>query len=173
LNSFYIFFTASVFVFTVMFLVLRPRGINEAIPPAVGAFLLISAGVVPLADLLQILDVISGAVITIMTTIIMSLVLDSIGFFRWTAVNIIKAANGSGRLLYWYICLLCFLMTLFFNNDGSILITTPIIIQMLSILNLKTHEKLPYLFAGVLVDQLNCTPCMIYSIFASINAFIR
>jgi len=141
-----------------MFIIWRPRGINEAVPAGIGACLLIIAGVVPLADTLYILDTISGAVITILSTIIMSLILDSIGFFQWTALNIIRWANGSGTLLFFYICLLCFLMTLFFNNDGSILITTPIIIQILSLLNLKMHEKLPYLFVGALVATASSAP---------------
>ncbi|MDQ0340489.1 arsenical pump membrane protein [Caldalkalibacillus uzonensis] len=131
---------------------------NEALPTSIGAALIIMAGIVTLADTVEILNIISGAAITIIATIIMSLVLDSIGFFRWTAVNIIKKANGSGVLLYWYICLLCFLMTLFFNNDGSILITTPIIIQIVTILNLKPHQKMPYLFAGVLVATTSSSP---------------
>lgn len=49
-------------------------------------------------------------------------------------------------------------MTLFFNNDGSILMTTPIIIHILSMLNLKAHEKLPYLFAGALVATASSAP---------------
>lgn len=49
-------------------------------------------------------------------------------------------------------------MTLFFNNDGSILITTPIIIQILSFLNLKTKECLPYLFAGALIATASSAP---------------
>lgn len=49
-------------------------------------------------------------------------------------------------------------MTLFFNNDGSILITTPIIIQILSFLKLKTKECLPYLFAGALIATASSAP---------------
>lgn len=158
MSSFHIFITVVIFSFTLLFIVWRPRGINEAVPASIGASLLLATGVVPLGHTLSILDTISGAVITILSTIVMSLVLDSIGFFRWTAENIIRWANGSGNLLFFYLCLLCFLTTLFFNNDGSILITTPIIIHILTLLNLKSHEKLPYLFAGALVATASSAP---------------
>lgn len=105
MSSFHIFITVVIFSFTLLFIVWRPRGINEAVPASIGASLLLATGVVPLGHTLSILDTISGAVITILSTIVMSLVLDSIGFFRWTAENIIRWANGSGNLLFFtYVC---------------------------------------------------------------------
>jgi arsenical pump membrane protein len=150
--------TIAIFVMTLVFLLWRPWGVNESLPPAIGATILILAGIVPLSDLFLIYQTVSGAAITILSTIVMSIVLDSIGFFRWAAKNIIVRAKGSGMLLYWYISLLCFLMTLFFNNDGSILITTPIIIQITALLNLKMHQKLPYLISGALVATASSAP---------------
>lgn len=150
--------TLIVFILSVIFLMWRPKGMNEAVPPTIGAVVLIMAGIVPVADLYKIVNIVSGAAITILSTIVMSIVLESIGFFRWAAYNIVKHAKGSGILLYWYIILLCFLMTLFFNNDGSILITTPIIIQIVTILNLKMSQKIPYLVAGALVATASSAP---------------
>jgi arsenical pump membrane protein len=150
--------TLSIFVMTLIFLLWRPWGINESIPPAIGAAIIIFAGVVSFSDLSIIYQTVSGAIITILSTIVMSIVLDSIGFFHWTANNLVVRAKGSGKRLYWYIVLLCFLMTLFFNNDGSILITTPIIIYITNILNLKMHQKLPYLLSGALVATASSAP---------------
>jgi arsenical pump membrane protein len=150
--------TIAVFIMTLVFLLWRPWGVNESLPPAFGATILILAGIVPLTDLFLIYQTVSGAAITILSTIVMSIVLESMGFFRWAANNVIARAKGSGLLLYWYISLLCFLMTLFFNNDGSILITTPIIIQITTLLNLKMHQKLPYLISGALVATASSAP---------------
>jgi arsenical pump membrane protein len=116
------------------------------------------AGIVPLSDILKITQIVSGAAITILSTIVMSIVLDSIGFFRWAAFNLVNLAKGSGVLLYWYINLLCFLMTMFFNNDGSILITTPIIIHILTILKLKVNQQFPFLLSGALVATASSAP---------------
>lgn len=151
-------YTLSVFFLMVLFLVWRPRGINESIPPAVSAILIFLAGIVPLSDIYEIFGIVSGAAITILSTIVMSIVLSSIGFFRWAAYNLVNRANGSGIYLYWYTLLLCFLMTLFFNNDGSILITTPIIIEIVRILKLKPHEQFPYLISGALIATAASAP---------------
>jgi arsenical pump membrane protein len=49
-------------------------------------------------------------------------------------------------------------MTMFFNNDGSILITTPIIIEIVTLLNLKPHQKQPYLFSGAIIATASSAP---------------
>jgi arsenical pump membrane protein len=151
-------FTLFVFIATVVFIIWRPFGISESVPTAVGATLFFITGIVPIIDIYDIVTIVSGAAITILSTIVMSIVMESVGFFRWAAFNLANKAKGSGIALFWYINLLCFLMTLFFNNDGSILITTPIIIQTLTILNLKTNQKIPYLLSGVLTATGSSAP---------------
>ncbi|MFP3360411.1 ArsB/NhaD family transporter, partial [Planococcus sp. SIMBA_143] len=84
-------------------------------------------------------------------TIVMAVILESFGFFHWVAARMVKLSKYSGYRLYWYIQLLCFTMTLLFNNDGSILITTPILILLLKNLRLKPHEMIPYLLSGALI----------------------
>lgn len=150
--------TFGVFIITVIFLMWRPGGLNESIPTSLGALLLILTGVSSYAHIVGILGIVSGAAVTILSTIVMSIILDSIGFFRWIALNMIEKARGSGLRLFWLILLLCFLMTIFFNNDGSILITTPIIIRICSMLRLKVHQQLPYLISGALIATASSAP---------------
>ncbi|GIP21365.1 arsenic transporter [Paenibacillus sp. J22TS3] len=150
--------TFGVFVCTVILLMWRPGRINESIPTSLGALILILAGVVSYKHILEVLGIVSGAAVTILSTIVMSIILESIGFFRWVAFNLVERAKGSGVKLFWLILLLCFLMTLFFNNDGSILITTPIIIQIGNILELKSKQKIPYLFSGALIATVSSAP---------------
>lgn len=150
--------TFGVFIITVIFLMWRPGGLNESIPTSLGALLLILTGVSSYAHIVGIFGIVSGAAVTILSTIVMSIILDSIGFFRWIALNMIEKARGSGFRLFWLILLLCFLMTIFFNNDGSILITTPIIIRICSMLRLKMHQQLPYLISGALIATASSAP---------------
>lgn len=126
---------------TLVFILWRPKGINEAIPAAIGALIVFLSGSVSFSDLGVITETISGAAITIMATIVMAIVLESFGFFNWVAVKLAEISKGSGVRLFWYVNLLCFLMTLFFNNDGSILITTPILVMLLNNMGLKNHQK--------------------------------
>lgn len=150
--------TFGVFIATVVFLMWRPKGINEAVPTSVGALILIIVGVSNYTNIVDIFGIVSGAAVTILSTIVMSIILDSIGFFRWIAYNIIERANGSGIKLYWLTNLLCFSMTIFFNNDGSILITTPIIITICTMLRFKKHQMLPYLLSGALIATASSAP---------------
>ena len=151
-------FTLTIFVLMVLFLLWRPYGVNESIPPTICAIFIFLAGIAPLSDIFKILGIVSGASIAILSTCVISIVLDSSGFFRLAAFNLVNRANGSGVLLYWYINLLCFLMTMFFNNDGSILITTPIIINVVTILKLKANQQFPYLFSGALISIAASAP---------------
>lgn len=149
--------TIMAFVCTILYLFWRPH-VNEAIPATIGAAIVFLSGSVSIADLLKITETISGAAITIIATIVMAIVLESFGFFHWTAEKLAERAKGSGIRLFWYSNLLCFLMTLFFNNDGSILITTPILILLLHHLGLKNHQKIPYLLSGALVATASSAP---------------
>ena len=146
------------FLLTVTFVMWRPKGINEAIPATIGAILVFMTGSVSLSDLGQISQTISGAAITIMATIVMAIVLESFGFFTWGAEVLANRAKGSGLKLFWYVNLLCFLMTLFVNNDGSILITTPILLILLKNLGLKPAQQIPYLLSGALIATASSAP---------------
>lgn len=143
---------------TLVFILWRPKGINEAIPATIGAIVIILTGSVSLSDLGIIAETISDAAITIMATIVMAIVLESFGFFHWVAEKLTEKAKGSGIRLFWYVNLLCFMMTLFFNNDGSILITTPILVMLLNNMGLKNHQKIPYLLSGGLVATASSAP---------------
>ena len=153
-----------IFSVTIIFMLWRPNGINETIPTTIGALIVFVSGIVPWTDLLKIFDIVSGASLTILSTIMMSIVLDSIGFFRWIALNIITRSKGSGVKLFVYTNLLCFLMTMFFNNDGSILITTPIIIHIVKILQIKPHQKIAYLLSGALIATASSAPIAVSNI---------
>ncbi len=158
MTHFSIFLTIIAFVLTVTFVMWRPSGLNEAIPATIGAALVLLSGSVSGQDLLKIGATVSGAAITIMATIVMAIVLESFGFFHYAAELLAERAKNSGIRLFWYVNLLCFLMTFFFNNDGSILITTPILLILLKKLGLRTHQQVPYLLSGALIATASSTP---------------
>ncbi|WP_243184413.1 arsenic transporter [Clostridium beijerinckii] len=148
----------SIFLITMLSIFSRPRGISEAYPATIGAIIVILIGAVSYPNIVDITNKISGASITIISTIVMAIILESFGFFHWLAARLIELSKGSGYRLYWYIQLLCFMMTLLFNNDGSILITTPILILVLKNLHFKPHEQIPYLLSGALIATGSSVP---------------
>lgn len=156
--SYQIAITGLVFLVTMLIIFWRPKGMNEAWPATIGAVIILMTGIVSSADIHDIFSKISGASITILATIVMAVILESFGFFHWSAALLAKLSKGSGHRLYWNIQLLCFLMTLLFNNDGSILITTPILILLLRNLQLKPHQQIPYLLSGALIATASSAP---------------
>ncbi|SEF91480.1 arsenic transporter [Paenibacillus sp. UNC499MF] len=157
MDEFLIPITVLTFLGTLLFIFWRPD-INEAFPASAGALIILLSGSVSLADLGSITETIGGAAVTIMATIVMAIVLESFGFFQWAAEKLSEKAHGSGIRLFWYTNLFCFLMTLFVNNDGSILITTPILLMLLRNLKLKNHQKIPYLLSGALIATASSAP---------------
>ncbi len=146
------------FLLTMFFIFWRPKGLNEAIPSTVGAAIILIFGNITMANLLDISSKVSGAAVTIVSTLVMALVLESFGFYQWTTAVLAKYAKGSGIRLFWLINLVSFLMTLFFNNDGSILITTPLFALVLKKYQLKPHQKIPYLISGALIATASSAP---------------
>ncbi|QIW82291.1 arsenic transporter [Bacillus tequilensis] len=146
------------FFATMIFIFWRPKGLNEAIPATLGALIVFLCGSVSLADLGEIGTKITGASVTILATMTMAIALESFGFFYWVATKLLQQSKGSGIKLFWLTNLLCFLMTIFLNNDGSVLITTPILLLVLKYLGLKRHQKTPYLLSGVLIATASSTP---------------
>src|SRR3954466_3471466 len=136
----------------------RPKGMNEAIPATIGAILIFLCGSVSLADIADISSKVTGAALTIMATLVMAIALESIGFFNWVTAKLLEATKGSGLRLFWLTNILCFLMTLFLNNDGSILITTPILLLLLEKFGLNNMQKIPYLISGALIATASSAP---------------
>ncbi|WP_342434147.1 arsenic transporter [Neobacillus sp. FSL H8-0543] len=150
--------TILAFLLTMVMIFIRPKNMNEAIPATIGAIIVFLSGSVSTLDLIDISSKVTGAAVTIIATIVMAIVLESFGFFRWTAALMLKLSKGSGIRLFWYTLLLCFLMTLFLNNDGSILITTPILILIFKNLGLKNRQKIPFLLSGALIATASSAP---------------
>lgn len=153
-----------IFTVSIVLMLWRPKGMNEVIPITIGAAIIVLIGFVTIKDLKSILSIVSGPSLTILSTIMMSIVLESVGFFRWIAQIIIYNSKNSGTRLFIYTNLLCFFMTLLFNNDGSILITTPILIHIVQFLKLKPHQSFPYLISGALIATASSAPIAVSNI---------
>lgn len=98
--------TILIFVLTIIVILWGPKGLNEAIPATFGAIGVILIGSVSYVDLLDIGIKVSGPAITIMSTLVMAIVLESFGFFSWAAEGLATRAKGSGVRLFWYVNLL-------------------------------------------------------------------
>ena len=153
-------FTVSLIVFiAVMSLVVtRPRHISIAIPPIVGAVILIFLRIIAERDILYVISIVWNATITLIAIIFLSLILDEIGFFRYIAIRITLYSRGKVRRLFFLIVALTSLVTGLFSNDGSIVVMTPIMYAILRETGAPRKLYLPFLVSVGFVADATSLP---------------
>ncbi|HLN61009.1 MAG TPA: ArsB/NhaD family transporter [Symbiobacteriaceae bacterium] len=146
------------FLLTVVLVLWRPGGVHEAIPALVGAFAMFLLGLVDRPDVLQVLRVVWNSAMTIIATFVMAAVLEGAGFFQWMADRLIDRAGGSGHRLFHLVLAFSACLTLFLNNDGSILLGTPVVLGLLQRFRLSRRAALAYLLGACLIASASSPP---------------
>ena len=146
---------ASVVIFlgTLFLMVRRPRGMNLGVAAGIGAVVSLLIGTVTLTDAVIALGNIWDAALAFVGIVMLSVTLDAMGFFRWAALRVARLAHGDGVRLFFYISLLTAAVSILFANDSSVLILTPIVMEMVKELKVTRDNCLAYLFgAGLIAD---------------------
>src|SRR5690625_2862587 len=90
----------AIFVGTLLFVVWQPKGFGIGWSALIGAAVALLTGVVRLADVGIVWDIVWDATFTFVALIIISLVLDEAGFFAWAALHVARWGAGRGRRLF-------------------------------------------------------------------------